>query len=298
MNQDVEKIDLWQTWRQRVEQVLDHQLGPQCSASDDLLEAMRYSCLNGGKRLRAIMVYASSHAFGGARSQTDSCAAAVEMMHAYSLIHDDLPAMDNDDLRRGLPSCHRKFDEATAILAGDALQSRAFEVIARDGELDRETRCQMLAIVAHAIGPAGMAGGQALDMAAAGKSIDFETLQRMHGLKTGALITACAELGATAAGISDTARMDQIRHYAQAVGLAFQITDDILDQQADPAVLGKTSGKDEAAQKSTYVTLLGLESARDHASKLRDNALACLEGMGDNGTELARIATFSVDREF
>ncbi len=298
MNQDVEQLDLWKIWRQRVEQVLDRYLDSQCSASDTLLEAMRYSCLNGGKRLRAILVYASSHAYGGARAQTDSCAAAVEMLHAYSLIHDDLPAMDDDDLRRGQPSCHRKFDEATAILAGDSLQSRAFEIIARDAELDRETRCQMLAIVARAIGPAGMAGGQALDMAAAGKSLDVESLQHMHGLKTGALITACAELGATAAGVTDHTRLDQIRHYAQAVGLAFQITDDILDQQADPARLGKTTGKDAAAHKSTYVTLLGLDAARSHALKLRDNALACLEGMGDNSAELARIATFSVDRDY
>lgn len=301
MNQAIDEIDEWQIWQQRIEQVLDRQLNPECAASDRLLDAMRYACLGGGKRLRAMLVYATNNVYGGARSQADSCAAAVEMLHAYSLIHDDLPAMDDDDLRRGKPSCHRAFDEATAILAGDALQSRAFEVIARDHELDRETRCQMLAVLASAIGPAGMAGGQALDMEATGvgaDELDMETLEHMHSLKTGALFTACAELGAIAAGISDNVQLDRMRQFAQSVGLAFQIADDILDQQADPATLGKTAGKDQAAGKSTYVTLLGLDSAQRKAEKLRDNALACLDGLGDNALHLARIANFSVDRKY
>lgn len=298
MNQDVGAVDSWTIWRQRVDQVLDQQLASDCAASERLLEAMRYACLNGGKRLRAILVYTCAHVYGGANGNADAGAAAVEMVHAYSLIHDDLPAMDDDDLRRGQPSCHRRFDEATAILAGDALQSRAFEVIANAVELDQATRCKMLSILTAAIGPAGMAGGQALDMEAAGQILDVKSLERMHELKTGALITACAELGAISAGVSDTGQLEQLRHYARAVGLAFQITDDILDQQADPALLGKTAGKDEADQKSTYVTLLGLESARNRALKLRDIALASIEGMGDNSAELARIANFSVDRKF
>ena len=290
--------DQFTQWRARVEGVLDEQLTSNPESSERLLSAMRYSCLDGGKRLRAIMVYACCDSVGGESAMADRCAAAVEMVHAYSLIHDDLPAMDDDDLRRGRPSCHRAFDEATAILAGDALQSRAFEIIATDASIDSGLRCRMLAALAAAIGPRGMASGQALDMVGDAVAGDATSLETMHRQKTGALIGASAELGLLAGAVIDHDRHVNIRQFARSVGLAFQITDDILDEKADPGLLGKTKGKDQAAGKSTYVTLLGLNSSIQSAKSMRDKALASLDGMGDNAKHLVRIANFAVDREF
>ena len=274
------------------------------ATSSRLFDAMRYACLGGGKRFRAVLVYACGEIAGAKPAQLDALAAAVEMVHAYSLIHDDLPAMDDDDLRRGRASCHIAFDEATAILAGDALQTRAFEIIAGDIKLNvsAERRLKMIETLARAIGGDGMAGGQALDIAAGGATHVYDEknlteLQQIHALKTGALIRAAAKLGALASPKIDDAILNQIDQYATHLGLAFQVVDDILDETAGDE-FGKRGGGDRRMKKVTYVSVLGVDGARDEAQKLAQNALDNAASLGDNSAFLRHLAHFVVNRNF
>ncbi|MFT5722383.1 MAG: geranylgeranyl diphosphate synthase type II, partial [Motiliproteus sp.] len=250
-----------------------------CDPPLQLHEAMHYGLFNGGKRLRPVLVYASCLALGGELHQADAAAAALECIHSYSLLHDDLPAMDDDALRRGKPTCHIAFDEATAILAGDALQPLAFELLSQPCGLAPATQLQMIRILAQASGDCGMVAGQALDIAAEGRPQTLAQLEQMHRLKTGALIRAAVELGALASGNSDPLSLAALGDYAAAIGLAFQVQDDILDIESDTQILGKTQGADLARNKSTYPALLGLEGAKHKALELHQQALEALRRM-------------------
>lgn len=263
-----------------------------------LFEAMRYSVTIGGKRVRPLLAYAACEALGGSRQQADVAAAAVELIHAYSLIHDDLPAMDDDDLRRGQPTCHRAFDEASAILAGDGLQALAFDWLSRLGDYPDSIRLQMIQRLAQAAGPLGMVGGQAIDLGAVGEKIDLDTLENMHRHKTGALIRASVQLGALASGQASPAQLQALSDYAEAIGLAFQVQDDILDIESDTSVLGKQQGSDLARDKPTYPALLGLDGARDKAVQLRDQALHSLAGFDLRAERLRQLADYIVHRRF
>ena len=264
-----------------------------------LHQAMRYTTLGGGKRVRPLLVYATGTAVGAPPARLDIAACAVEFIHAYSLVHDDLPAMDDDDLRRGRPTCHRAFDEATAILAGDALQTQAFYVLAHAPELTiaASTRLRMLETLALASGSRGMVGGQAIDLAAVGQSLDIAQLEDMHIHKTGALIRASVLLGALCADSLDEARLQHLDHYAKCIGLAFQIQDDILDVVGDTATLGKTAGADTARDKPTYPALLGLDGARQRAAELLAAALESLAGFGAEADPLRGLADYIVRRQ-
>ncbi len=263
-----------------------------------LHKAMRYAVLGDGKRIRPVLVYACGEAFGVESSALDGCAAVVEMIHAYSLVHDDLPAMDDDDLRRGRPTLHRQFDEATAILAGDALQALAFHVLAHDPAIsvDDRQRIRMIDTLAVASGSIGMAGGQAIDLAAVGKSLDLAELENMHMHKTGALIRASVELGALCLQGIDQRRLDKVSHYANCIGLAFQVQDDILDIESDTETLGKPQGSDIARNKPTYPHLLGLDGARETARKLHAEAIDCLQEFDEKADTLRLIANYIVQR--
>ncbi|SDG16885.1 farnesyl-diphosphate synthase [Onishia taeanensis] len=264
------------------------------SVAERLDAAMRHGVLGGGKRLRPVLVYAAGRALGASDEALDPPAAAVELVHAYSLVHDDLPAMDNDDLRRGQPTVHRAFDEAVAILAGDALQTLAFEVLAHQAH---PRLAAQVATLAEASGRSGMAAGQALDLAAVGQPADLESLARMHRHKTGALIRAAVRLGGLTAVEADDPRLVALDTYAAAVGLAFQIQDDILDVTSDTVTLGKTSGADAARDKPTYPALLGLDGARAMADDLLDEALAALAPLGDEAATLAALARHMIERD-
>lgn len=287
-------------YRERIEQVLDSTLQLPQAGSRRLVEAMRYSALGGGKRLRPTLVYTAGVALGASLDELDDPAAAVELIHVYSLVHDDLPAMDDDDLRRGRPSCHKAFDEATAILAGDALQALAFELVARlpagASGITAQRRLQMAQVLASGIGTAGMAGGQAIDLESVGRRIDVAALRRMHRLKTGALIETSVLLGAIAAGVDQGPTFEALRDYGAAIGLAFQIQDDILDVTGTTAAIGKLAGADAAHDKPTYTSLLGLEGARAAAAEQHDKALAAIHHLGDAGLALAELANFVVGR--
>lgn len=263
-----------------------------------IYQAMRYSVINGGKRVRPLLVYAACEALGGKVERADAAACAVELIHAYSLVHDDLPAMDDDDLRRGQPTTHKAFDEASAILAGDGLQTLAFEVLAdaQRNPLDAEVRLSMISSLAKAAGPAGMVGGQAIDLGSVGQWLDQSALETMHRHKTGALIEASVRLGALASGEADNLTLRALQEYAQAVGLAFQVQDDILDVESDTATLGKTQGKDEANHKPTYPALLGLDKAKTYALELRDLALHALRPFGESAEPLRDLARYIVER--
>lgn len=285
--------------RERIEQVLERTLALPDTGSPRLREAMRYAVLGGGKRLRPTLVYHAGLALGASLEALDDPAAAVELIHVYSLVHDDLPAMDDDDLRRGRPSCHRAFDEATAILAGDALQALAFERLAgADGLAPEEAtrRLAMSRLLARAIGTAGMAGGQAIDLEAVGHALDLPALQDMHRRKTGALIEASVLLGAMAAGVFEGPRWIALRDYGAAIGLAFQIQDDILDVTGTTASIGKVAGADAAHAKPTYTSLMGLEGARSAAAQQHRRALEAIEPLGAAGRSLAELADFVVGR--
>jgi farnesyl diphosphate synthase len=279
----------------RIEQVLNRLLPDANMHPVRLHQAMRYATLGAGKRVRPFLVYGAGTMLGADNALLDAPAAAVELIHAYSLVHDDLPAMDDDDLRRGRPTCHRAFDEATAILVGDALQTLAFEALATAPGLDAETRLAMLTTLAQASGSQGMVGGQALDLAAIGQSIELDTLEQMHRLKTGALINASVQLGALTAHADATTQV-QLTRYACAIGLAFQVRDDILDVIADSLTIGKTQGKDAIDDKPTYVSLLGLDAALAFSTELRDEAIAALDGL-PKPELLQQLAHYIVARE-
>ena len=281
----------------RVEHALDHWLPSQTIAPRHLHEAMRYSALAPGKRVRPALVYATGAALGQAADTLDGLAAAVELIHAYSLIHDDLPAMDDDDLRRGRPTCHRRFDEATAILAGDALQPLAFEIICRDPALGAEPgrRIAMVQALAVASGSHGMAGGQALDLEATGRTLTLPELENLHIHKTGALIRACVQLGSLAADAGDEAAT-ALDRYAKLIGLAFQIRDDVLDIEGSADTLGKTQGKDAAQSKTTYPVLLSLDGAKTKADELGRDALASIALFGAEADPLRQLARYIVHR--
>ncbi len=288
---------IWKSYAARTEATLKSQLISAATTPNRLHQAMEYVCLGGGKRFRAMLVYACGEVAGAAPAQLDVPACALEMVHAYSLVHDDLPAMDDDDLRRGRPTCHTMFDEATAVLAGDALQSRAFEILAisQDG-IPVDRRLRMITELARAIGSIGMAGGQALDMEATGKVIGYEDLVQIHRLKTGALIKAAALVGGLAGANVDSELLENLGRYASALGLSFQITDDILDHTSDSETLGKTSGTDHRMNKVTYVSLSGVDGARTHARNWSDQAIESIQGLGDNGMFLQQLAQFAVSR--
>ncbi|WP_298215904.1 polyprenyl synthetase family protein [Acidocella sp.] len=282
---------------QLVEAQLDALLPVPDTAEARLVEAMRYAVLNGGKRMRAFLVMETARLFSVNRTCAARVAASVEMLHAYSLVHDDLPAMDDDDLRRGQPSCHRKFDEATAILAGDALQTRAFEVLAdEDTHADAEARIELVLALAQAAGMRGMVGGQMIDMESEGKELSAPEITRLQALKTGRLIQYAAEAGAIL-GRAPVTQRHAIIAYGRDLGAAFQIYDDVLDETDSAAELGKTAGKDAAAGKATMVRILGLERARDQAMRLAAQAAAHLDGFGDRAALLQALARFTVTRK-
>lgn len=293
-----EFTDYLASCQSRVEIALDHWLPADDRAPVRLHQAMRYSVLAPGKRVRPVLVYAAGAAVGVDPERLDGLACATEMIHAYSLIHDDLPAMDDDDLRRGRATCHRKFDEATAILAGDALQPLAFEIVCRDANLavSAETRLEMLSTLSRASGSRGMAGGQALDLDATGEALSLPALENLHIHKTGALIRAAVRLGLLAAESVPRALLDSIDHYAKCVGLAFQIRDDVLDVEGSSDTLGKTNGKDAAQAKTTYAALLGVHGAQQKATDLRDEALDSLITLGTESDPLRWLANYIVDR--
>jgi farnesyl diphosphate synthase len=259
---------------------------------------MRYSVLGGGKRLRPALVYLTGESMGAPLADLDAPAAAVEIIHVYSLVHDDLPAMDDDDLRRGRPTCHRAYDEATAILVGDALQALAFEVLANhsSANVSPTMHLAMIRTLARAAGTAGMAGGQAVDLAAVGQVLAVEAVEDMHRRKTGALIAGSVLLGALGAGIGSGAEFQALERFGHDIGLAFQIQDDILDVEGDPAVLGKSTGADAAHSKPTYPSTVGLIGSRERARKLRDSAISALTPLGKRAAPLVELANFVVSR--
>ncbi|MFN3594435.1 MAG: polyprenyl synthetase family protein [Thiobacillaceae bacterium] len=274
-------------------------LPPVTVAPERLHAAMRYAVLGGGKRVRPMLVYAAGEAVGAPPTRLTAAACAVELIHVYSLTHDDLPCMDDDDLRRGKPTCHREYDEATALLVGDALQSLAFETLAQPGlHPDARIQVEMLHLLAHAAGSRGMAGGQAVDLASTGRSLGLAELEFMHIHKTGALIRAAVLLGALCGERLDMALRERLERYAKAIGLAFQVMDDVLDAEGHTATLGKTAGKDAAQGKATYLTLMSPREARAYASELIDTALAAVAPLGERGRRLAEIARFVVERSF
>jgi farnesyl diphosphate synthase len=285
-------------YQSRVHAVLDTVLPSADLSPQRLHAAQRYAVLGGGKRLRPLLVYCTGEALGVPASVLDTPAAAVELIHSYSLVHDDLPAMDDDDLRRGRPTTHRAFDEATAILAGDALQVLAFSLLARDrtAGVSCESRLNMVRILADASGTAGMAGGQALDLFAVGRSLDLEALEAMHRLKTGALIRASVLLAAACAPDLTPGEWETLDAYSQEIGLAFQIQDDILDVEGNTADLGKTIGADAARAKPTYPSVMGLEAAKERARELKRRACDRLAPFGERARILARLASYIVDR--
>lgn len=294
---------LLEAYASRVEQALDSRLPATDAEPARLHAAMRYSTMGGGKRVRAALVYATGEALGADPESLDAAASAVELIHAFSLVHDDLPSMDNDDLRRGRPTCHRQFDEATALLVGDALQTLAFEVLVTDSpdspnaDLAR-SRLAMVRTLAEAAGSHGMAGGQALDIEATGQALELDQLIRIHELKTGALIHASVLLGMLSAGQAGEETSNNLDTFGRCIGLAFQIVDDILDVTADTETLGKPQGSDQAANKATFPSVMGLGEARRRANSLLETALASLRPLGDNGRSLAEIAEFIVHRHY
>lgn len=284
----------------RVQILLDKYLPSANIPPVGLHKAMRYSALNPGKRLRPALVYACGQMLGAEQSILDTPAVVIELIHAYSLIHDDLPCMDDDELRRGIPTCHIAFDEATAVLAGDALQTLAFEILSTDKALNvnADSRVEMLALLSRASGSMGMGGGQAIDLEMTNKQTDLKTLESMHKMKTGALINASVKLGYLASPVRDEWVLSNLQVYSESLGLAFQIRDDILDIEADTEILGKPQGSDVAKNKSTFPALLGLEGAKLKANELVDKALEALQQLPYESDKLAIFARYIVDRKY
>ncbi len=283
----------------RTETVLAALLPGGAIAPEQLHDAMRYATLGGGKRVRPMLAHAAGEAMGADPARVDRAAAAVELIHVYSLTHDDLPCMDDDDLRRGKPTCHVAYDEATALLVGDALQSLAFEALAHpDAATDAATQVEMLCLLARAAGSRGMAGGQAVDLAATGRTPDLAELEFMHIHKTGALIQAAVLLGALAAGALEPATRERLERYARCIGLAFQVMDEVLDAEFDTATLGKTAGKDAAQGKAPYLSLMTVKEARTYSHELLNDAIEAIGPLGERGLRLAQIARFIVERSY
>ena len=292
------ELKAWQQKAQaQTELLLERFLPSENQVPHTLHEAMRYVTLGGGKRLRPLLVLAASELGDADQNAVEQAMAAIEMVHVYSLVHDDMPAMDNDSLRRGKPTCHVKYDEATALLVGDALQTQAFDVLSRPTGLFAERQIAMLSTLAKASGSLGMAGGQAIDLANVGKAMNQTQLEQMHSLKTGALIRAAVVLGALACPDLDSDDVRTLDDYAAKLGLAFQVIDDVLDCEADTATLGKTAGKDSDNDKPTYVKLMGLPAARAYAESLTTEAAALLEPFGAKALHLRLLAEFVTARK-
>jgi farnesyl diphosphate synthase len=295
-------VDQFQEWvtshSKRTEVALDRFLDSAQTQPTRLHEAMRYAAQGGGKRIRPLLVYAAGQLGDSESAQKetalDAAAVAIECIHAYSLVHDDLPSMDDDDLRRGRPTVHKAFDEPTALLVGDALQSRAFEILA-NAQCGVDVRLLMISALAAASGSRGMAGGQAIDLESVGKKLDLAGLKQMHAMKTGALLSCAVHLGGIAAQLNPT-QMAQLQEYSQALGLAFQIVDDVLDATADSQTLGKTAGKDAINDKPTYVTLMGLDYAQKTAKELQEKAIQSVESFGSKAQALKDLAFLVVNR--
>jgi farnesyl diphosphate synthase len=287
-------------YQDRVNAALDKYLPREDPPEHNLAEAIRYSVIGGGKRIRPAMVYAAGEAMGVSTDLLDIPACAVEMIHAYSLIHDDLPAMDDDDLRRGRPTCHKAFDEATAMLAGDALQALAYEILAKDDheELTPEHRIQMLSLLTEASGAHGMAGGQAVDLASVGKQLTLQQLEHMHRLKTGALIRASILLGGMCKQDISEDELKMLSDYALCIGLSFQIQDDILDVIGDTETLGKPQGSDQEQEKPTFPAILGLEESRQRAIQQHELALKILEPLDEKADSLRQLSAYIVERQY
>jgi farnesyl diphosphate synthase len=298
MNPDNALQEFMRACQSRAEAALEARLPAETRMPERLHQAMRYSALGGGKRLRPLLTYATGTALGLPLDLLDGPASAVEFIHVYSLIHDDLPAMDDDALRRGKPTCHVAFDEATAILAGDALQALAFQVLAHDPSIavPAGNRLAMIDTLAAASGSFGMVGGQAIDLDAVGKQLDLPSLENMHIRKTGALIRASVKLATQAKAPEDSAAADRLDHYAKCIGLAFQIKDDILDEESDTQTLGKTQGKDRDHNKPNYPALLGLNGAKEKARELHEEALASLADFGPEADHLRALSRFIIER--
>ena len=290
-----EKIKSYQA---QVDKALEYWLPADNIQPDHLHAAMRYSVLGDGKRIRPILTYATGQTLGVPLSSLDGPGCAVELIHAYSLIHDDLPAMDDDDLRRGRPTCHKAFDEATAILAGDALQALSFHILAHDQTMQTsaENRLRMIEVLALASGSRGMAGGQAIDLASVGQDLSLPQLENMHIHKTGALIRSAVKMGALSCPDITDDQIDKLDHYAKCIGLAFQVWDDVLDIEGDTEVIGKPQGSDIERGKPTYPNLLGLAGAKQTAADLHDQAIESLQGFDGKADTLRWIADYIVSR--
>ena len=282
----------------RVERALEDRLPNGQLLPQKLHQAMRYSVLNGGKRMRPMLTYCTGKTLGIAPEALDGPACAVEFIHVYSLIHDDLPAMDNDDLRRGKPTCHVAFDEATAILAGDALQTLAFEILAHDSSITAspDARLKMIIALAKASGSQGMVGGQAIDLQSVGTRLNLPELENMHIHKTGALIRASVNMATLAKADIDSTVATKLDHYAKCIGLSFQVKDDILDEESDTATLGKTQGKDKDNDKPTYPALLGLSGAKQKTQELHEKALDSLSIFGKEADLLRDLSLYIIQR--
>ena len=294
-----ESTSVWlQRSIERVDQAILRSLDDQVSVASGLKSAMHYAATGGGKRVRPLLIYATASLSGKELDQVaglDACAVAVELFHTYSLVHDDLPCMDNDDLRRGRPTVHKAFDEASALLVGDALQTMAFQLIAQSALNDAQ-KVQVITSLSIAGGMVGMAGGQAIDLASVGKQLTQQELEQMHRLKTGALLRASVQIGAMAIHLNEQEKKS-LDVFASALGLAFQVVDDMLDASSNSQTLGKTAGKDAAANKPTFVSMMGLSGAREFAAKLHEEALDSLSIWGDNADLLRAIASKVVNRE-
>jgi len=287
-------------WMQTVQLTVENGLASYLPAVTEvparLHDAMRYAALDGGKRVRPLLAFAAGQLFDADSEALTRAAAAVELIHAYSLVHDDMPCMDDDALRRGKPTVHVRYDDATALLVGDALQAQAFLVLA-EGEGDAARKLDMIRLLARAAGSAGMCGGQAIDLASVGLTLALAELEQMHRLKTGALLRASVLLGALSGKALAESEISALDAYADAIGLAFQVVDDVLDTTADSATLGKTAGKDAADNKPTYVSILGLEQSRNLAEKLRNDAHRALVPFGDKARRLRELADLIVQRK-
>ena len=286
------------SYTQLVDAQLEQILPPASGPASKLYKAMRYSVFNGGKRVRPALCFAAAEAIGASGDNTAKVAAAVEMIHAYSLIHDDLPAMDDDDLRRGMPTCHIAFDEATAILAGDGLQSLAFKQLTELVDLPATISLKLIAILSDLAGCHGMVSGQAVDLASTGKQLSTDELNYMHNHKTGALIEASVVMGALATNKASDTQIEALQQFARAIGLAFQIQDDILDIESSTEQLGKSQGSDSANDKATYTSILGVEKARSEADRLYQISIDALNIFSDSADSLRALAKFIVHRSF